>query len=41
VAKPETWGQPDAASVQATDRYGTARAMAWDRIHPHLTTRSA
>jgi len=22
-------------------RYGTARAMAWDRIHPRLTTRSA
>jgi hypothetical protein len=27
--------------VQVTDRYGTARAMAWDRIHPRLTTRSA
>ena len=33
-AKPETWGDPDAATVQVTDRYGTARAMAWDRIHP-------
>lgn len=40
-AKPETWDEPDAATVQATDRYGTARAMAWDRIHPRLTTRSA
>ncbi|GAB2798888.1 hypothetical protein GCM10027091_33340 [Streptomyces daliensis] len=40
-AKPETWGGPDAATVQVTDRYGTARAMAWDRIHPRLTTRSA
>lgn len=40
-AKPETWGEPDAATVQNTDRYGTARAMAWDRIHPRLTTRSA
>jgi hypothetical protein len=40
-AKPETWGEPDAATVQVTDRYGTARAMAWDRIHPRLTTRSA
>lgn len=38
---PETWGEPDAATVQVTDRYGTARAMAWDRIHPRLTTRSA
>ncbi|MQY40253.1 hypothetical protein SRB17_82840 [Streptomyces sp. RB17] len=40
-AKPDTWGEPDAATVQVTDRYGTARAMAWDRIHPRLTTRSA
>ncbi|GAA3846660.1 hypothetical protein GCM10022403_092950 [Streptomyces coacervatus] len=27
--------------MQVTDRYGTARAMAWDGIHPRLTTRSA
>ncbi|WP_328285925.1 NF041680 family putative transposase [Streptomyces sp. A1-5] len=40
-AKPETWGEPDAETVQVTDRYGTAQAMAWDRIHPRLTTRSA
>jgi hypothetical protein len=40
-AKPDTWGEPDAATVQVTDRYGTARAMAWDRIRPRLTTRSA
>ncbi|MGW2651997.1 NF041680 family putative transposase [Streptomyces sp. NPDC001393] len=40
-AKPETWGEPDAATVQVTDRYGTARAMAWNRLHPRLTTRSA
>ncbi|WP_225102006.1 NF041680 family putative transposase [Streptomyces sp. CoH27] len=40
-AKPETWGEPDAATVQVTDRYGTAKAMAWDRLHPRLTTRSA
>ncbi|MGW9118426.1 hypothetical protein ACWGRV_17635 [Streptomyces sp. NPDC055663] len=26
--------------MQVTDRYGTARAMAWDRIRPRLTTRS-
>ncbi len=39
-AKPETWGAPDAETVQVTDRYGTAQAMAWDRIHPRLTTRS-
>ncbi|GGS15797.1 hypothetical protein Snoj_29750 [Streptomyces nojiriensis] len=40
-AKPDTWGEPDAETVQVTDRYGTAKAMAWDRIHPRLTTRSA
>ncbi|MGV9567900.1 NF041680 family putative transposase [Streptomyces sp. NPDC003480] len=40
-AKPDTWGTPDAATAQVTDRYGTAQAMAWDRIHPRLTTRSA
>jgi hypothetical protein len=40
-AKPDTRGEPDAATVQATDRYGTARVMAWDRVHPRLTTRSA
>ncbi len=39
--RPDTWGEPDAATVQVTDRYGVARAMAWDRIHPRLTTRSA
>ncbi|CAL9656825.1 hypothetical protein SUDANB150_06793 [Streptomyces sp. enrichment culture] len=40
-AKPETWGGPNAATLQVTDRYSTARAMAWDRMHPRLTTRSA
>lgn len=40
-AKPESWGEPDAATIQVTDRYGTAQAMAWDRIHPRLTTHSA
>ncbi len=27
--------------MQVTDRYGNARAMAFDRLHPRLTTRSA
>ncbi|MFG2961473.1 NF041680 family putative transposase [Streptomyces sp. NPDC048291] len=40
-ARPGTWGDPDAETVQVTDRYGTAQVMAWDRIHPRLTTRSA
>uniref|UniRef100_A0AAU2A6J2 Transposase n=1 Tax=Streptomyces sp. NBC_00093 TaxID=2975649 RepID=A0AAU2A6J2_9ACTN len=39
--KPDTWGDPDAATVQVTDRYGIARAMGWNRICPKLTTRSA
>ncbi|WP_406510611.1 NF041680 family putative transposase [Streptomyces sp. NBC_00212] len=40
-ARPDTWGEPDAETIQVTDRYGSAQAMAWDRIHPRLTTRSA
>nr|WP_239149737.1 transposase [Streptomyces sp. SID12501] len=40
-ARPDTWGEPGAETVQVTDRYGTAQAMAWARIHPRLTTRSA
>jgi hypothetical protein len=40
-AQPGTWGEPDAATVRVTDRYGMARAAAWDRIHPRPTTRSA
>lgn len=33
-AKPDTWGEPATATTQVTDRCGTARAMAWDRIPP-------
>jgi hypothetical protein len=40
-AKPDTWGESEASTVQVTDRHGTARAMAWDRVHPRLSTRSA
>lgn len=39
LARPETWGEPDAATTQVTDCYGTASAMAWDRLHSRLTTR--
>lgn len=38
---PETWGDPDAVTVTDTDRYGTATAQAWDRLHPRLTRRAA
>ncbi|WP_405836674.1 NF041680 family putative transposase [Streptomyces sp. NBC_01518] len=41
LAKSETWGEPDAATVQATERYGLARTMAWDHIHPRLRHLSA
>ncbi|MER5852945.1 NF041680 family putative transposase [Streptomyces sp. NPDC002012] len=40
-ARPDTWGEPDAATATVTDRYGTAQAMAWNRLHPKLTTRNA
>lgn len=40
-AKPETWDEPETATTQVTNRYGTAQALSWDRIHPWLTTRSA
>ncbi len=32
--KPDTWGDPDVATAQVTDRYSTVKATAWDRIHP-------
>ncbi|WP_246267098.1 NF041680 family putative transposase [Nonomuraea typhae] len=39
--KPATWGDPHAATVTDTTRYGSATAMAWDRLHPILTHRAA
>jgi DDE superfamily endonuclease len=36
-----TWGEGQAATVTSTERYGQAMAMAWDRLHPRLTRRSA
>jgi hypothetical protein len=38
---PASWGSPRAQTVTATTRYGTAVAMAFDRLHPRLTRRSA
>jgi DDE superfamily endonuclease len=38
---PATWGEPGVLTVTATLRYGTAVAMAFDRLHPRLTRRSA
>ncbi|MFI6485479.1 NF041680 family putative transposase [Nonomuraea sp. NPDC050663] len=38
---PATWGDPHAATVTDTTRYGSASAKAWDRLHPILTHRAA
>ncbi|MFI8194048.1 NF041680 family putative transposase [Streptomyces sp. NPDC085946] len=39
LAKPDTWHTPDLTTTTDTSRYGTAEAIAWDRIHPRLTHR--
>ncbi|MFD5423875.1 NF041680 family putative transposase [Streptomyces sp. NPDC127069] len=39
--RPGTWGDPDVVTLTDTDRYGTATAQAWDRLHPRLTRRAA
>lgn len=41
LAKPETWPEPTAVTLNDTPRYGKAEARAWDRLHPRLTHRSA
>ncbi|PZF82723.1 NF041680 family putative transposase [Micromonospora deserti] len=38
---PATWSEFDVTTVADTRLYGTARARAWDRLHPRLTHRSA
>ncbi|MCX4808720.1 transposase [Streptomyces sp. NBC_01214] len=38
---PDTWGEETAVTATATERYGTAIAQAWDRLHPRLTRRAA
>lgn len=40
-ADPATWCAEQASTSTDTRRYGTARAQAWDRLHPRLTRRSA
>ena len=39
LADPATHPRRDVATRTDTDRYGTARAEAWDRLHPRLTHR--
>jgi hypothetical protein len=41
LADPATWPELHASTTTATSRYGTARADAWDRLHPRLTHRAA
>jgi hypothetical protein len=38
-AKPDSWHTPEATTTTETTRYGTATAMAWDRMHPRLQAR--
>lgn len=39
--QPDTWGEPDIRTTTETQRYGTAVATAFDRLHPRLTRRAA
>lgn len=39
--QPDTWGEPDIRTVTEMERYGTAVATAFDRLHPRLTRRAA
>ena len=36
----ETWPAPAVTTVTGTTRYGTARAMAWSRLHQRLASRA-
>jgi hypothetical protein len=38
-SKPDSWHTPDRATVCDTTHYGTAEALAWDRMHPRLQAR--
>ena len=40
LADQRSWPAPAAATATATSRYGTARAMAWARLHQRLATRA-
>jgi hypothetical protein len=40
LADPGTWPAPAAATCTQTSRYGTARAVAWGRLHQQLAARA-
>lgn len=41
LADSGTWPEPHTVTTTDTTRYGAAIAIAWDRLHPRLTHRSA
>lgn len=41
LADSQTWPDPQVLTTTDTTRYGTARAAAWNRLHPRLTHRAA
>ena len=40
LADPKTWPAPAVTTATETARYGTARAMAWGRLHQRLASRA-
>jgi DDE superfamily endonuclease len=38
-ADPSSWPEPEVATSTESGRYGTAKASAWDRLHPRLAHR--
>jgi DDE superfamily endonuclease len=40
LADQQTWPAPAVATATGTTRYGTARAMAWSRLHQRLASRA-
>src|SRR5579862_1328521 len=41
LSEPATWPGPAVTTVTETSRYGTAKAMAWPRLHQQLARRAA
>lgn len=41
LADPDSWHIPDQTTTTDTTRYGTAVAMAWERMHPRLSHRGS
>jgi hypothetical protein len=39
LSDPQTWAAPSVTTSTQTARYGTARAMAWGRLHQQLASR--